>query len=137
MSCTAKIPIYAFFTDYFFVEHKALIMTGLYFGGIITAVIISTIFNKIAFKGNPIPFVMEMPNYRLPGIKSVILLMWDKAKDFIQRFTIIVSATILVWLQSFDLRFNVVEDASLSILGSLGKLMEPIFKPLGFGIIVL
>ena len=135
MSCTAKIPIYAFFTDYFFVEHKALIMTGLYFGGIITAVIISTIFNKIAFKGNPIPFVMEMPNYRLPGIKSVILLMWDKAKDFIQRaFTIIVSATILVWfLQSFDLRFNVVEDASLSILGSLGKLMEPIFKPLGFG----
>ncbi len=135
MSCTAKIPIYAFFTDYFFVEHKALIMTGLYFGGIITAVITSVIFNKIVFKGNPIPFVMEMPNYRLPGIKSVVLLMWEKAKDFLQKaFTIIVAATILVWvLQSFDLRFNVVEDASLSILGSIGKMMEPVFRPLGFG----
>ncbi|MGI6510295.1 MAG: ferrous iron transport protein B [Erysipelotrichaceae bacterium] len=135
MSCTAKIPIYAFFTDYFFVEHKTLIMTGLYFGGIIIAIITSVIFNKLAFKGNPIPFVMEMPNYRLPSVKSVILLMWEKAKDFLQRaFTIIVAATILVWvLQSFDLRFNVVDDASLSILGSLGKIMEPVFRPLGFG----
>ncbi|NLZ75745.1 MAG: ferrous iron transport protein B [Erysipelotrichia bacterium] len=135
MSCTAKIPIYAFFTNYFFVEHKALIMTGLYFGGIITAIITSIIFNKVAFKGNPIPFVMEMPNYRLPSLKSVALLMEEKAKDFIQRaFTIIVASTILVWiLQSFDLRFNVVEDASLSILGSLGKVLEPAFRPLGFG----
>ncbi|MGI6607424.1 MAG: ferrous iron transport protein B [Erysipelotrichaceae bacterium] len=135
MSCTAKIPIYAFFTDYFFIEYKALIMTGLYFGGILTAVISAVIFNKLVFKGNPVPFVMEMPNYRLPGVKSVVLLMWEKAKDFIQRaFTIIVAATILVWvLQSFDLRFNVVEDASISILGSLGKVMEPFFRPLGFG----
>ena len=135
MSCTAKIPIYAFFTDYFFVEHKALIMTGLYFGGILTAVITSVIFNKVAFKGNPIPFVMEMPNYRWPSLKSVTILMWEKAKDFIQRaFTIIVASTILVWiLQSFDLRFNIAEDASLSILGSLGKVLEPVFRPLGFG----
>ena len=89
----------------------------------------------MAFKGNPIPFVMEMPNYRLPSLKSVALLMEEKAKDFIQRaFTIIVASTILVWiLQSFDLRFNVVEDASLSILGSLGKVLEPAFRPLGFG----
>ncbi len=135
MSCTAKIPIYAFFTDYFFVEYKALVMTGLYFGGILTAVISSVIFNKLAFKGNPVPFVMEMPNYRLPSVKSVILLMWEKAKDFIQRaFTIIVAATILVWvLQSFDSRFNVVDDASLSILASLGKMLESLFRPLGFG----
>ena len=110
-------------------------MTGLYFGGIITAIVTSVIFNKLAFKGNPIPFVMEMPNYRLPSVKSVILLMWEKAKDFLQKaFIIIVAATILVWvLQSFDLRFNVVDDASLSILGSLGKIMEPVFRPLGFG----
>lgn len=135
MSCTAKIPIYAFFTDYFFVEHKALVMTGLYFGGILMAIMVSLILNKIAFKGNPIPFVMEMPNYRWPSFKSVVILMWQKAKDFLQKaFTIIVAASILIWvLQSFDAKFNVVDDASLSILGVLGKLLEPLFKPLGFG----
>jgi ferrous iron transport protein B len=134
MSCSAKIPIYAVFCAAFFPKTGALMMTGLYFAGIIFAVIAALILKKTLFRGNPVPFMMELPNYRMPSLKNVMLLMWEKAKDFLQRaFTIIFLATIIVWfLQTFDLRLNVVSDNSLSLLAGLGRLISPVFKPLGF-----
>ena len=135
MSCSAKLPIYAVFTAAFFPRHKALVMLILYVSGMVVGVICGLIMNKTKFKGKPVPFVMELPNYRLPSAKSVALLMWDKAKDFLQRaFTVIFFATIIIWfLQTFDSRLNVVEDSSQSLLASIGMIIAPIFKPLGFG----
>ncbi len=133
MSCSAKIPIYAVFAAAFFQSNKALIMIGLYFGGIAVGVLFA-LFGKVFYHGKPVPFVMELPNYRLPSFKSVILLMWDKAKDFLQRaFTVIFVATVIIWfLQSFDSRLNVVADSTNSILAGIGRLIAPIFVPLGF-----
>ena len=135
MSCSAKIPIYAFFTAAFFPHNGALVMIGLYVTGIVIGILAALVLDKAAFRGKPIPFVMELPNYRLPSVKSVALLLWDKAKDFLQRaFTVIFFATIIVWfLQSFDARLNVVSDSSGSLLAMLGRLIAPIFAPLGFG----
>ena len=135
MSCSAKIPIYAFFTAAFFPKYRALVMIGMYVTGIIVAIIASLIMKGTAFRGKPVPFVMELPNYRLPSIKSVALLLWEKAKDFLQRaFTVIFVATIVIWfLQSFDTRLNVVADSSQSLLALIGRFIAPIFKPLGFG----
>lgn len=135
ISCSAKIPIYAVFTSAFFPNHAALVMILLYMAGIISGILFSLILNRTAFKGNSIPFVMELPNYRLPSVKSVLLLMWDKAKDFVQRaFTIIFLATLLIWfLQTFDVRCNVVSDSADSLLALVGKWIAPIFSPLGFG----
>ena len=135
MSCSAKLPIYAMFTAAFFPKYGALVMTALYFTGIIVAIIYALILNHTKFKGEPVPFVMELPNYRLPGIKNVGRLIWDKAKDFITRaFTIIFLASIVIWfLQTFDLRLNVVEDSKNSMLALVGSVIAPIFKPLGFG----
>lgn len=134
MSCSAKIPIYAVFTAAFFEKHRALVMIGLYVAGMIFGIITALVFNKTAFRGKPVPFVMELPNYRFPSAKSVVLLMWDKAKDFLQRaFTVIFAATIIIWfLQTFDTRLNVVSNSSDSLLALIGKGISPIFKPLGF-----
>ena len=134
MSCSAKIPIYGVFSAAFFPEHAALVMIGLYVTGIIAGIIIALIFDKTVFRGKPVPFVMELPNYRFPSMKSVLLLMWDKAKDFLQRaFTVIFVATIIIWfLQSFDTRLNVVADSADSLLAMLGHWLAPIFAPLGF-----
>lgn len=134
MSCSAKIPIYAVFTAAFFTDYKPLVMTGLYIFGIVIGIIYALFLKKTVFRGNPIPFVMELPNYRLPSPKSVLMLMWDKAKDFIQKaFTVIFAATIIIWfLQSFDSKLNVVSDSSESLLAAVGKFISPIFKPLGF-----
>ena len=134
MSCSAKIPIYAVFTAAFFDKYKPLVMVSLYILGIIMGIICALFLKGTKFKGKPVPFVMELPNYRFPSAKSVVLLMWDKAKDFIQKaFTVIFAATIIIWcLQSFDSRFNVVSDSADSLLASLGRLISPIFKPLGF-----
>ena len=130
MSCSAKISIYAFFTAAFFPAHRAFVMISLYLLGILAALIM----NKTAFRGKPVPFVMELPNYRMPGLKSVALLLWEKAKDFLQRaFTVIFLATIIIWfLQSFDTRLNVVSDSAQSLLALIGKGIAPIFAPLGF-----
>lgn len=135
MSCSAKLPIYAVFTQAFFVKYKALVMISLYVGGIIVGILCGLIMNKTLFRGKPVPFVMELPNYRLPSPKSVGMLMWEKAKDFLQKaFTVIFVATIIIWFfQTFDLRFNVVSDSSDSILAAIGMLISPILKPLGFG----
>ena len=135
ISCSAKITIYSFFTAAFFPKHGAIVMLGLYVTGIVVGILIALIFKKTAFKGKPIPFVMELPNYRLPSVKSVLLLMWEKAKDFLSRaFTVIFLATIIIWfLQSFDARLNVVTDAHDSLLALIGQLIAPIFAPLGFG----
>lgn len=135
MSCSAKIPIYAVFAAAFFPEHKALVMIALYVFGIILALLVALLLKSTAFKGQPVPFVMELPNYRLPSPKSVALLLWDKAKDFLQRaFGIIFIATIIIWfLQNFDTRLNVVDDSSNSLLALIGKVIAPIFAPLGFG----
>ncbi len=135
ISCSAKIPIYAVFTAAFFPNYAALVMILLYVTGICIGILVSLVLNRTAFKGHSIPFVMELPNYRLPSPKSVILLMWDKAKDFIQRaFTIIFLATLLIWfLQTFDVRFNVVNDSADSLLAMLGRVIAPVFTPLGFG----
>lgn len=135
MSCSAKIPIYAVFTAAFFPKHGGLVMTGLYVFGMLIGVIAAKVLSKTAFRGNPVPFVMELPNYRLPSFKSVVLLMWEKAWDFIQRaFTVIFLATIVIWfLQHFDMYLNVVETGSAdSLLSLLGTWMAPIFAPLGF-----
>lgn len=134
MSCSAKIPIYAVFTAAFFPHHRALVMIGLYATGIILGILVALVLKSTAFKGNPVPFVMELPNYRLPSAKSVALLLWEKARDFLQRaFTIIFIATIIIWfLQTFDTRLNVVTDSSGSLLAIIGQLIAPIFKPLGF-----
>lgn len=135
MSCSAKLPIYALLTAAFFPKHGALVMTLMYFIGILTAVIFALILDKIKFKGQPVPFVMELPNYRFPGLKSVGRLIWDKARDFISRaFTIIFVATIIIWfLQTFDTRLNVVTDSHDSMLALIGGFIAPIFAPLGFG----
>ena len=135
MSCSAKIPIYAIFASAFFPKYKALVMIGLYVLGIVLSVLLALILKNTLFRGNPVPFVMELPNYRLPSAKSVALLLWDKAKDFLQRaFGIIFIATIIVWfLQSFDTRLNVVESSTDSLLAMIGHVIAPIFRPLGFG----
>ena len=135
MSCSAKIPIYAVFAAAFFPKHKALVMIALYVFGILLSIIMALILKNTAFKGNPVPFVMELPNYRLPSPKSVALLLWDKAKDFLQRaFGIIFVATIVIWfLQNFDTRLNVVENSADSLLAMIGRVVAPIFEPLGFG----
>lgn len=135
MSCSAKIPIYSLFAAAFFPGKELLVMVILYFGGMAVGVLLALILKNTAFRGKPVPFVMELPNYRFPSAKSVALLMWEKAKDFIQRaFTVIFVATVIIWfLQSFDPRLNVVEDSANSILASVGRLLAPIFAPLGFG----
>lgn len=135
MSCSAKIPIYAFFTAAFFPDHGALVMIALYVTGIVIGILAALVLDRTVFRGKPIPFVMELPNYRMPSVKSVALLLWDKAKDYLQRaFTVIFFATIAVWfLQSFDARLNVVADSADSLLAMLGRLLAPIFAPLGFG----
>lgn len=135
MSCSAKIPIYAVFTAAFFAKYRALVMIGLYVTGIVLGIIVALILKKTAFKGEPVPFVMELPNYRMPSPKSVFLLLWEKASDFLQRaFTVIFLATIIIWfLQSFDTRLNVVDDSADSLLAMVGKFIAPIFTPLGFG----
>lgn len=135
MSCSAKIPIYAVFTAAFFKENQAIVMIMLYIIGIIIGIFGALILNKTAFKGNPVPFVMELPNYRLPSAKSVLMLMWDKSKDFLQKaFTVIFVATVIIWfLQSFDWQLNVVTDSSQSLLAAIGRVIAPVFAPLGFG----
>jgi ferrous iron transport protein B len=135
MSCSAKLPIYGFFTAVFFPKYSGLIMVGLYFLGIIMGIIVALIAKKTAFRGEAVPFVMELPNYRMPGIKNVARLLWDKAKDFLQRaFTVIFVASVAVWfLQTFDFKMNFVEDPTNSILGRIAGAISPIFKPVGFG----
>ena len=135
MSCTAKLPIYAFFVNSFFPEHGGLIMAGLYFTGIIVGIIIAFFYKGVLFKGEAVPFVMELPNYRLPGAKNVGQLLWEKAKDFLQKaFTIIFIATIIIWfLQSFDLRLNLVKDSADSILAMISGCFVPILTPVGMG----
>ncbi len=135
MSCSAKIPIYAVFSAAFFPQHAALTMGMLYFGGMVIGVLVALLLNKTAFRGKPVPFVMELPNYRMPSAKSVAMLLWDKAKDFLQRaFGIIFVATLVIWfLESFDAQLNFVADSAYSLLASVGKFLTPIFKPLGFG----
>lgn len=135
MSCSAKVPIYAFFSAVFFPHYAALVMIGMYFIGIIVGIIMAFIFKKTLFKGEPVPFVMELPNYRMPGAKNVVHLLWEKAKDFLQKaFSIIFIATILIWfMQNFDIRLNVVADSRQSILAVLAGMITPLFKPLGFG----
>ncbi len=135
ISCSAKIPIYALFAAAFFRKYQALVMIGLYALGIAVGIVSAVILRRTLFNGKPMPFVMELPNYRFPSAKSVALLMWDKAKDFIQRaFTIIFIATLIIWfLQTFDMRLNVVTDSGESLLAMIGKLIAPLFMPLGFG----
>lgn len=134
ISCSAKIPIYALFAAAFFSSHQALVMMGLYMLGILVGLLCALILKKTIFHGKPMPFVMELPNYRFPSAKSVLLLMWDKAKDFVQRaFTVIFIATLIIWfLQTFDARLNVVTDSGDSLLAMIGKLIAPLFVPLGF-----
>ena len=135
MSCSAKLPIYGFFTAAFFPGHGGLIMVGLYFLGIAVGILVALIFKSTLFRGEAVPFVMELPNYRMPGLKNVGQLLWDKAKDFLQRaFTVIFLATIVIWfLQTFDLHFQIVQDSQNSILALLASYIAPLFKPLGFG----
>lgn len=135
MSCTAKLPIYGFLTAAFFPEYSGLIMVGLYFGGIAVAVLVACFSRRFLFKGEAVPFVMELPNYRLPGVKNVAQLLWDKAKDFLQRaFTVIFVATIVIWfLQTFDFHMNMVTDSQSSMLAVIAGAVSPIFVPLGFG----
>ena len=134
MSCSAKIPIYGFFSAAFFPQHAALVMIALYVFGILMGILAALVLEKTAFRGRPVPFVMELPNYRLPSVKSVALLLWEKAKDFLERaFTVIFLATIVIWfLQSFDARLNVVESSADSLLAMIGQFLAPIFAPLGF-----
>lgn len=135
MSCSAKLPIYAFFATAFFPKYKALVMVGLYVVGILTGILVALIIRKTLFKGEAVPFVMELPNYRMPALKNVLQLLWEKAKDFLQRaFTVIFVATIVIWfLQSFDLHFNLTADSQNSILAVVAGLVAPVFAPLGFG----
>lgn len=135
MSCSAKIPIYAVFAAAFFPGHSALAMMALYVTGIIVGVIVALILKGTAFRGQPVPFVMELPNYRMPSAKSVGLLLWEKARDFIQRaFSVIFIAAMIIWfLQSFDTRLNVVADSANSMLAMIGRFIAPVFAPLGFG----
>ena len=135
MSCTAKVPIYAFFSAAFFPDHGALVMIILYFGGIVAGIVMALLLRSTLFRGEPVPFVMELPNYRFPGLKNVGQLLWEKAQDFLTRaFTVIFVATIVIWfLQTFDIRFNVVTDSQSSLLASVAGLIAPVFAPLGFG----
>ena len=135
MSCSAKLPIYGFFTAAFFPGRGGLMMVGLYFLGIVIGILVALIFKSTLFRGEAVPFVMELPNYRMPGLKNVGQLLWDKAKDFLQRaFTVIFLATIVIWfLQTFDLRLQIVQDSQNSILALVASYIAPIFKPLGFG----
>ncbi len=135
MSCSAKIPIYGFFTAAFFTDHKALMMISLYVLGIVVGILAALVMKGTAFRGKPVPFVMELPNYRMPSAKSVGLLLWEKAKDFLQRaFTVIFLATVVIWfLQSFDTRLNVVTDSADSLLALIGQWLAVLFRPLGFG----
>lgn len=135
MSCSAKLPIYAFFTSAFFPENGAIVMVGLYFAGILVGIITAVIMRHLRFKGEAVPFVMELPNYRMPGAKNVAQLLWEKAKDFLQRaFTVIFVATIVIWfLQTFDIRLNAVTDSKDSILAMAAGVIAPVFHPLGFG----
>jgi ferrous iron transport protein B len=130
MSCSAKIPIYAVFSAAFFPGYQALVMIGLYVSGIIIGILVALLLKGTAFRGQPVPFVMELPNYRLPSVKSVALLLWEKARDFLQRaFTIIFLATVIIWfLQSFDTRLNLVTDSADSLLAAIGQLIAPIFR---------
>ena len=134
MSCPAKIPIYAVFCAAFFPTHAALVMIGLYVSGIVLSVLVALVLKRTRFRGQPVPFVMELPNYRLPSPKSVCLLLWEKARDFLQRaFTVIFLATIIIWfLQTFDTRLNVVSDSADSLLALIGRCIAPVFQPLGF-----
>lgn len=135
MSCSAKLPIYAFFTAAFFPKHRALVMVGLYFTGILVGILVACLMRGTLFKGEAVPFVMELPNYRLPGVKNVGQLLWEKAKDFLQKaFTIIFVATIIIWfLQTFDTHLNIVTDSQNSILAVISSFIAPVFHPLGFG----
>ena len=135
MSCSAKLPIYAFFTAAFFPKYSALVMVLLYFGGIFMAVLMAMLMQGTLFQGEAVPFVMELPNYRLPSAKSVGQLIWEKAKDFIQKaFTIIFAATLIVWfLQNFDAGLNLVTSTDQSLLAKIGSIVAPLFAPLGFG----
>ena len=135
MSCTAKLPIYAFFVNAFFPARGGLIMSGLYVLGIVCGILIAFLYKGTMFKGEAVPFVMELPNYRLPSVRSTLQLMWEKAKDFLQRaFSVILIATMVVWfLQSFDLRFNLVEDSSQSIMAAVAGVLVPLFRPIGLG----
>ena len=135
MSCSAKLPIYAFFTSAFFPEYGALVMCALYLTGIVIGILVALLYRKTLFRGDAVPFVMELPNYRLPGLKNVMQLLWEKAKDFLQKaFTVIFVATICIWfLQKFDLHFNLVADSKDSILAMISNCLVPIFAPLGLG----
>ena len=135
MSCTAKLPIYAFFVSAFFPKHGGLIMTGLYLLGIFVGILIALLYKGTLFKGEAVPFVMELPNYRMPGLRNTAQLLWEKAKDFLQRaFTVIFVATIVVWfLQSFNWKLQLVENAEMSMLASIAQLISPIMKPIGLG----
>ena len=135
MSCTAKLPIYAFFVSAFFPGQGWLIMTALYVLGIVTGILVAMLFKNTLFKGEAVPFVMELPNYRLPSARNVLQLLWEKAKDFLQRaFSVILIATIVVWfLQSFDFRLNLVSDSQPSILAVIAGVIAPLFKPVGLG----
>ena len=135
MSCSAKIPVYTAFAAAFFPGYELPVMLVLYFGGMLIGVLVALIMKHTMFRGNPVPFVMELPNYRLPSLRSVVLLMWEKAKDFLERaFTVIFLVTVIIWfLQNFDMRLNVVSDSADSILAGIGRIIAPIFAPLGFG----
>ncbi len=135
MSCTAKLPIYAFFVDAFFPEHSGLIMTGLYLLSIVVGILVALLFRKTLFRGDAVPFVMELPNYRMPSPKSVARLLWQKAKAFLQKaFSVILIATVAVWfLQGFDFQLNMVEDSAESIMAAISGVLVPIFRPIGLG----
>ena len=135
MSCTAKLPIYAFFVDAFFPEHSGLIMTGLYLLSIVVGILVALLFRKTLFRGDAVPFVMELPNYRMPSPKSVARLLWQKAKAFLQKaFSVILIATVAVWfLQGFDFQLNMVEDSAQSIMAAISGVLVPIFRPIGLG----
>ena len=135
MSCSAKLPIYAFFVSAFFPEYGALVMCALYLGGIVIGILVALLYRKTLFRGDAVPFVMELPNYRLPGLKNVMQLLWEKAKDFLQKaFTVIFLATICIWfLQKFDIHFNIVNDSKDSMLALISNGLVPLFAPLGLG----
>ena len=135
MSCTAKLPIYAFFVNAFFSKYSGIVMTCVYLLGVLLGILAALLYKAFMFKGEAVPFVMELPNYRLPGIRSTLQLMWEKAKDFLQKaFTVILIATIVVWfLQSFDTRFNLVSDSADSMMAVISGWIAPVFQPLGLG----
>ena len=135
MSCSAKIAIYSVFANAFFREHRALVMISLYTGGILLSVLVALVLKRTVFRGQPVPFVMELPNYRFPSPRSVFMLLWEKARDFLERaFTVIFTATVIIWfLRTFDIRLNVAADSSESLLALVGQLLAPAFRPLGFG----